>query len=328
MPRTRIPPPPDILEAITTHLATAHGIAGVDLAEVGRPRSRSRALRVVWQDGEEWTQAWFCCRRCDEGFRRYLVDVGRDHPSWRILRLIAAHFDASHPPFRGLEDLGTPVEARRDQLAYYTPPSAQDGASLICQTCKQVGRNPIMLTDPPYGDARRLRLVKRRHPELAARMLAWPTKDQADYLDALDQGLLAPSPADARAALAGGRPRVMREPTLYHQALLALLRRRTTTGEGITAVIDHLHQLSNSDQIAFACQVAEGLIELGILPDEPTPPAHVAEVVRRTLGLPIGRYPKTSKATLNRIWKRRARPEAATLPPRTADSDAPPESRS
>jgi hypothetical protein len=326
MPRTRTPPPPDILQAITAHLAAAHGLDGVDLAEVGRPRSRSEALRVVWHDGEEWTQAWFCCRRCDRGFRRYLVDVDRDHPTRRMLRLIAGHFDASHPAFRGPEDLGTRAAARRDQLAYYTPPSAHDGASLICQMCKQVGRNPIMLTDPPYGDARRLRLVKRRHPELAARMLGWTTKDQANYLDALDRGLLAPSPAEARKALASSRQRVRREPTLYHQALLALLQTRTSTGEGITAVIDHLHDLSNSDQIAFTCQVAEGLIELGTLPDEPAPPTEVAEVVRRTLGLPIGRYPKASKATLNRVWKRRE-VEAATLPPRTADAAAPPERR-
>ena len=296
--------PGDIRDAIGAHLLAAHAIPVLDLAEVGKTGSRSKTLLVVWHDGDEWTDAWFDCRRCPAGFDRYLVDVDRDQPTHRILPLIAAHFDCAHPPFRGVEDLGTRLQPRSDQLALYVPPHAEAGASLLCQTCKPVGRNPIMLTTPPFGDARRLYVVKRRHPELGMRMLAWSSTNQAAYLRALDEGRLDPTPADARNALRPPQALATDLPIL-HQALLALLIARTTGGVGIDAVITELDVLSREDPTAFACQVAEGLVELGLITDHPGRAHDLAEHVRLTLGLPVGQYPKTSKPTLYRLWRRR-----------------------
>lgn len=177
MARQRESPPGDILDAIAEHLADWHDGLGVDLAEVGKLRSRAPSIQVIWHDGVAWTDAWFLCRRCREGFRRYLVEVDRDQPTRRMLRLVAAHFAVpGHPPFRGREDLGTRDRPHRDQLAFYVPPHAEAGASLICQTCKRVGRNPVGLTPPPYGDARRLRLVQRRRSDLTMRMLEWKSE--------------------------------------------------------------------------------------------------------------------------------------------------------
>lgn len=93
--------------------------------------------------------------RCLGGFNRFLVEVDRDEPTHRILPLIDAHFARDdHPPFRGLDNLGTRAHPTRFGSPCYVSPHAEDGASLGCRTCKRVGRNPVMLSQPPYGDAR------------------------------------------------------------------------------------------------------------------------------------------------------------------------------
>lgn len=94
--------------------------------------------------------------------------------------------------------------------------------------------------------------------------------------------------------------------TLLNEALTLLLVRRTRHGEAIDAVITELAELSKTNPVDFACQVAEGLIGLGVLPDEPCRAHQLAERVRLRLGLPIGAHPHTSKRTLYRLWDRRA----------------------
>jgi hypothetical protein len=305
MARPKTPVPHDILDAVAEHLAARHPGIKLDLDEIGKG-SRSTALRVVWHDGPGWTEAWFVCRRCPAGFDRYLVDVDRDQPTHRILPLVEAHFaDDDHPAFRGLKDLGTRAHPRQDQLALYVPPRAEDGASLLCQTCKQMGRNPVMLTQLPYGDARRLRLVQRRRTDLGLRMHDWCSQDKADTLNALDQDLIThPDLDDARAALARARTPVPRRGrTRLNDALTLLLDRRTDQGEPIDAVITELALLSETNPVDFACQVGEALISLGVLADEKMHPRDFADQVRRALELPEGRHPTTSRRTLYRRWR-------------------------
>jgi hypothetical protein len=323
--RPKTPVPQDILDAIAAHLATRHPGTELDMDEIGK-QSRSTALQVIWHDGPGWTDAWFVCRRCPAGFDRYLVDVDRDQPTHRILPLVEAHFAADdHPAFRGLQDLGTRSHPRKNQLALYVPPRAEDGASLLCQTCKQVGRNPVMLTQLPYGDARRLRLVQRRRTDLGLRMHDWCSQDKADTLNALDQDLINhPDPKAARAALARAHTPIPRPGgNRLNDALTLLLDRRTDQGEPIDAVITELALLSKTNLIDFACQVGEALTILNVLADEKMHPRDFADQVRRALELPAGHHPTTSRRTLYRLWKaprasRRGGNGAASTSPRDA----------
>jgi hypothetical protein len=304
----RQPPPQDILEAITRHLEQAHQITTIDLGELGKPGSRSTRLRVEWHNGADWTDAWFRCKRCTPGFDRYLVDVDQDEPSSRMLPLIAAHLASHEITLATVDELGTRANPKPDQKAYYTPPHAGGPASIICPTCRERGFNPIAITDPPYGDARRLALLRRRHATLLARISVWSSADQAAHLDALDQELLdRPAPAAARRALDGAHQPVPR-PNLKNDALVAWMAQREAAGERVHAIIQDIAEQSRSNPIGFACEIGEQLIRLGALRRHPKQtPKTLAQRVGRTLDLPLGKLPTTSTRTLYRLRHSRRR---------------------
>jgi hypothetical protein len=163
-----------------------------------------------------------------------------------------------------------------------------------------------MLTPPPFGDARRLAYVERRHRDHASRIADRPSRDRAAYWQALDEGVLDPTAADVRAALERRRQPVASHSTpLLHQALLALLRHEHAQTGRIDPTIRDLAERSRADPIGFTCLVGEGLVLLDLLADQPLRATERADQVRQRLGLPIGRYPTASYTTLYRIWRRR-----------------------
>jgi hypothetical protein len=304
-PRGR--PPADLLDAIREHAHVEHGISRLDLDEVGKPGSRSRAIRFVWHDGAEWTEAWFVCRRCPEGFDRYLLDVDRDQPSDRILPLIRNHLARHDVDLEGAEELSTRALPREGAKAYYYPPHARDGGGITCPTCKARGENPITLTTPPYGDARRLHHAWRIRPSLHLPLADFASSDRAVILDALDRGLLGQrlDPAEARRALTRNQhPRAQpAQSSDYSSALARVMDDRVAAGERISHVISHLAQLADTDPVAFSCQVGEHLPALQH--QTALRPAEFARLTNLALGRNADTAPTISTATLWRIWTSR-----------------------
>ena len=311
-PRRR--PPDEFLVVLDQHRQAAHGLSEVDPRRVGKPGSRSTSLEAVWHHPaaeEDWRGAWVECRHCPEGFGRYLLDVDQPAPSPRLWPLVEQHFADRHPElvFFDQSMVGTRTRPHPDQKAFYLPPHAEGGATITCRVCVLVGRNPIILTDPPYGDARRRRLLARRHPEVMLQIAAWPTADQAAYLDAVDRGLLTqPDPQAAYRALAAVRPAAQARPNTKNEALLGIMLRRTAAGEGIERVIDDLAEHSTYAPKQFACLIGEQFLHAGLLTHRPSDEAEFADLVRQRLDLRHGRYPTASKRTLYRIWKTRPAP--------------------
>jgi hypothetical protein len=305
----RLPPPNDIMDAINSHWA-AHSLEQIDLALVGKPGSRSTRLELVWHDGSEWQEAWFRCNRCHPGFDHYLVEVERPEPSHRILPLIQAHLATHQVELDGAEELGTTQRPNPTQKAFYYPPHARGGASLTCPTCKQRGFNPVVITDPPYGDARRLNHVRRKHPALALKLSNWPSSEQAAYLDALDQGLLdRPDPVAAKQALRNShRPAPRTRRSLKNEALVAWMDEREATGESPARFIEDIADQSDTNPIGFAGELGLQLIRLGVIQRTPNEtPKDLAERVRRVLSLPIGKLPTVSGRSLYRLREKRGR---------------------
>jgi hypothetical protein len=186
------------------------------------------------------------------------------------------------------------------RLATFMPMTPELGGSIICQLCPQ-GMNRIFVTEAPYGDARRIRFLLSARPELREQTRGFDSREQAEYVEAFDRGLLQRQQRLAgRRAL--GRAGAERRPVdPRQQALARLLLARAPDGTGITSVIEELERLSIEDPVGFAAELA------AVTPGFTAPVGNVsrelvAAGVAGHLGYGAGSYPTTSKSELWKIW--------------------------
>ena len=297
MPRYRIPE--ELLAAASAHVSVEHQLELVP-EEIGRPTARKDSIRLTWaEDGE--LGLYFICRRCPDGFDRFYLEVEQQVPSERLWRRAATHYAEAHPD-RPLAPEALWHEGNRPgkPLATFMPMTPELGASIICHLCPQ-GMNRLFLTSAPHGDARRTRYLLSARPELREQTRGFSSREQAEYVEAIDRGVLqqqnrlAGRRALGRAA-AERRPQDVRE-----QALADLLLARAPEGRGIKQAIEGLDRLSIRDPAAFAGELATvipGFAELvgNVAPEQ------LAAALASHLGCAEGTYPATSESELWKLW--------------------------
>ena len=90
---------PEVLAAIRVHVGARHGRAvGVGEVSVERRGRVAQATVVTFVPESEASPAWFICRLCPEGARRYRVDLfaQRARPPRRHVEAIRRHFAEAH----------------------------------------------------------------------------------------------------------------------------------------------------------------------------------------------------------------------------------------
>ena len=292
--------PTDVLPAVGLHLEAAHGIAEPRRDEIGGWTSRRDAVMVIWKPGGAEGPI-FRCRRCPEGLDRYLVDVYATVPTERALPRIREHFRETHRIRElPLGDIAYEGNTGPGKKATWLSATPDHGSGIVCHLCPD-GQNRLFLTHAPHGDARRIHRLLEIHPELWNETRGLSTKQQAEYIEARDRGLLQRrGHRDASEALnSAATPRSDAEP--LNGALRRILSARVQAGEKITHVIESLAELAAESPVDFSYAVGRELPGLAELAQH-TPPELYAEVIARFLLLPEGSYPSVSKRRLWTLW--------------------------
>jgi hypothetical protein len=268
---------------------------------IGKPTSRRASIDVTW-DEDERLGSFILCRRCPEGYGRYFVEFDRLDPTERVMALLAAQFKRTHRYELPREAVWHDANQVAEPLVTFIPMSVRFGAGFSCHVCPQ-GMNTVYLTPPPYGDARRIRYLLRKREDLRETTQAYTPREQAEYVEAWDRGLL-----QKRDRLAGRRAlaRAHAQQTELDDrqaALGELLLVRTPDGAGISAVVAELHALALQDPVAFSCQLAQAIPGFAQVAGE-LPEPDVAQAVACFLGYEEGRVPTTNASELWEIWKR------------------------
>jgi hypothetical protein len=293
------PVPVLIVEAAARHVCKDHGIERFDASQVGMPSTRSARCLVSWDRKGPAGGTWFHCRLCPPGFNRYSAELGLREPTPRIAELIRVHQDQHC-------DEGATSELRELAPRSYRPMSPASGAAICCAVCTRAGRDPVLLTDPPLGDARRIRLLLEADPALAARVAGMSSIEQAMYVESEDRRALE------RAQLGVPRPVLRRAngvaqsaPTAcLDDALLRWMLAETTGERGITTVIAELDRLALDDPEEFGCRLGAHVPALA-RPARSLPREHFAQRVADHFGYPAGRFPIARQTGLWRVWKAR-----------------------
>jgi hypothetical protein len=292
------PLPEDVRLAISRHLEAKHQLP-FDDGEVGR-RAVKRSLQVIWRPGADDEGPSFQCRRCRPGFDRYFVEVEAEAPSARILELIRDHFRRAHGTGLSTAEIYYRGNDVAEPAAIFLPLMPSLGAGIICKRCSQEGQR-VFVTEPPYGDARRL-LYLLQTQNRWAEVATLPTPEQAAYLEAVDRGLLQQRQlAEARQALRRSRMPTSTPPRdALARAIQLMLRARVEAGEPITPLIRRVERYSRERPAQLAAliapQVYANRAATGMAPRELT------KRVAAELGFASGRLPRLSERRLWALW--------------------------
>jgi hypothetical protein len=281
-----------VVEAAAAHVRDVHGIEKFDPGQIGVPSSRSARTIVTWNRNGSAGGAWFNCRLCPLGFNRLTAELDASEPTPRIAELIRLHL-ATHA--------GEPVEDYA-----YVPLTAAQGAGISCPACTTVGRDPVYLTDPPIGDARRLRYLLRTRPGLRSRVAGMSTLEQSLYIEAHDRRstgrheLGVPRPALRRANRMARAPRA----GCLDKTLLRMLLAEPVCDRGITSIISELDTLAVEDPESFCCRLGRHVPELAPLGDTLSRESFVQRIAEH-FDYPEGRLPVARETGLWRVWSSR-----------------------
>ena len=256
----------EVLAAVAAHLAQRHQRALEPGTVVVQERGRvARGVVATVVAETDASPAWFSCRLCREGRRRFRVDLFAQptQPPLRHVRAIGRHFAEAH----GMSVLAEgaiyrgPVGA--DQaLCSYEPSRAARGAGIRCRLCPE-GFGRIVLEEPAFGDADRLAWLLGRRPELYREIGGLGPVAAARRLEAIDRGVVpvVQQAAVERALRRAQKPPQAREPGAVDQALAGILRERARAG-GITAAIRALVGLMDEDPLGYVRLVAEHIPQM------------------------------------------------------------------
>jgi hypothetical protein len=282
------------VEAAAAHVHGVHGIEQFDPGQIGVPSSRSARTVVTWDRNGPAGGTWFNCRLCPLGFNRLTAEIDASEPTPRIAELIRLHLAMHAEP-----DGATPGYA-------YVPVTAARGAAICCSACKAAGRNPVYLTDPPIGDARRLRYLLRTRPGLRSRVAGMSTLEQSLYIEALDRrtsgrhDLGVPRPAVRRANRVARAPRA----GCLDETLLRMLLAEPVCDRGSTSVISELDALAVEDPESFCCRLGRHVPELAPLRETLSRESFVQRIAEH-FDYPEGRLPVARETGLWRVWSSR-----------------------
>lgn len=291
---------PEVLAAIRAHMASRHQreVEAEQIAPERRGRLAQATLATVLPETPQ-EPAWFSCRLCREGARRYRLDLFAtpERPLGRHVEAIRAHFAERHAlPALPADRIYHGPASAQDALCVYLPATPQRGAAFICERCPE-GMNRILIEEPAYGDARRLAWLLLARPELHREIAGLEPAAQAMRLEAIDRGLV---PAIQQSSLerAVRRARVRppgRAPSGVELALRILLLARVEEGMSATGAITGLAAMMREDPIRYACSLGEAIPEMAPFLDFTA--VSFAEFVTGLFGR-LGR----SERTLWTIW--------------------------
>src|SRR5439155_9235514 len=225
---------------------------------------------------------------------------GAEAPSRRITEPIRGHFRRAHDEKRLAEKA---IYHARNQVenpaAIFMPMLASRGAGILCKFSAPEGQ-PVFVTDPPHGDARRLRyLLQSRN--LWSEVATLPPRKQAEYLESIDRDLPQQRrQAEAREELRRfrrGEPASRRD--AFARALQLLLLASVDAGEQITPLIGRLERYSKQRPAQLARLLAAQL-GASTAAFASVPPRELTKLVARELGFANGRLPQLTK---RRLWE-------------------------
>jgi hypothetical protein len=280
------------VDAAAAHVHVVHGIEQFDPGQIGVPSSRSARTVVTWNRNGPAGGTWFNCRLCPLGFNRLTAEIEASEPTPRIAELIRLH-------------LATHADGPANGYAYL-PLTAAHGAAICCAACKAAGRNRVYLTDPPIGDARRLRYLLRTRQGLRSLVAGMSPLEQSLYIEAYDRrtagrhDLGVPRPALRRANRVARAPRA----GCLDETLLRMLLAEPVCDRGITSVICELDALAVEDPESFCCRLAQHVPELAPL-SETLSRERFIERIAEHFDYPQGRLPVARETGLWRVWSSR-----------------------
>ncbi len=304
-------PDHETLAAIRAHWDSCHHrtIADYEIA-VERKGRLADTTRVTVTPETASSPAWFTCRACPKGARRYRVDVEVDpvSPPPRHIAAIRRHFRESHgvrrlPENRIYRDPSTPT------LAIYERSTPLTGAHVICLLCRP-GNNRILIEDPPYGDARSFGWLTTMYPGLVREVAGLAPLARANRLEAHHRQIILPRLTEKAVALAVQAARQgppVLAPSQVTAGIEVLLATKVASGTPITHVITELSALMETNPVGYAWELA-GVIP-GLEAHRTLPPEDLATLTREL----YGRLERRER-TLWTIWRRRSRDPSLAAP--------------